>query len=53
MKSKLGSGTPLVVKFFAPLDLENLDAEIVYDYRGLGSDGDIVRSGDDICYCLK
>jgi hypothetical protein len=53
VKSKLGCGTPVVVKFYAPLDLENLDAEIVYDYKALGSEQDLIRAGEDYTYCLK
>lgn len=43
IKSKLGCGTPIVVKFYAPLDPENMEAEIVYDYKALGEDADLVR----------
>lgn len=32
VKSKIGCGTPIVVKFRAPLKSEDLDQEIVYDY---------------------
>jgi hypothetical protein len=53
VKSKLGCGTPIVVKFYAPLDLSNVDAEIVYDYRALGTDAELARSGNDYAYCLK
>ena len=53
VKSKLGCGTPKVVKFYAPLDMDNPDAEIVYDYRALGDDVDLIRAGDDDTYCLK
>jgi hypothetical protein len=53
IKSRIGCGTPIVVKFYAPLDLENLNAEIVYDFKSLGTDAEIVRSGDDYTYCLK
>lgn len=53
IKSKHGCGTPIVVKFYAPIDMNNLDAEIVYDFRALGTDAELARSGDDYAYCLK
>lgn len=53
VKSKLGCGTPIIVKFYAPLDLENLDAEIVYDFKALGAEQDLIRDRDDYTFCLK
>lgn len=53
VKSKIGCGTPIVVKFRAPLKSESLDQEIVYDYQALGDDADLVINGREERYCLK
>ena len=53
VKSRIGCGTPIVVKFRAPLKSENLDQEIVYDYQSLGEDADLVINGREERYCLK
>jgi hypothetical protein len=47
IKSKIGCGQPIVVKFYAPLDLENIDAEIVYDFKKFGTEIELLKSGDD------
>lgn len=52
MKSKLGCGTPIIIKFYAPLNPINKEVEIEYDYKALGSDDELVRT-DDYQYCLK
>jgi len=52
VKSRIGCGTPIVVKFYAPLDHLNPDAEIVYDFKSFGSEIDLIRNGDDYTYCL-
>ena len=36
IKSKLGCGSPIIIPFYAPLDLEDIDAEIFYDFKSLG-----------------
>lgn len=43
LKSKLGCGTPIIIKYYAPLDYEDSDAEIVYDYKSLGGDEDLIK----------
>lgn len=43
IKSKLGCGTPIIIKFYAPLDNEDPEAEITYDYKGLGEDEELIR----------
>ena len=53
IKSKLGLGSPVVIKFYAPIDLDHLNAEILYDYKALGDDAELIKSGDDSAYCLK
>lgn len=52
IKSKLGCGTPIIVKFYAPVDQSEPENEIKYDFRSLGDDGDLVRQ-DQHQYCLK
>jgi len=44
VKSKLGCGTPIVIKFYAPIDLSNLEDEIVYNYDQFGSDLDLIMN---------
>lgn len=53
VKSKLGCGTPIVIKFYAPLDVSNLEDEIVYDYEKFGNDLDLIMNGEDEKYCMK
>jgi hypothetical protein len=53
VKAKIGTGTPILVKFYAPLNLDDINEEIVYDFKSLGQDRDLVLSGDDYTYCLK
>ena len=53
VKSKIGCGTPIVIKYYAPLNMENIDSEINYDFKSYGSDSDLVKSGDDQAYCTK
>lgn len=53
VKSKIGCGQPIIVKFFAPLDTNNIDAEIPYDFKIFGSEEDLIRAGDDFTYCLQ
>lgn len=44
IKSKLGCGTPIIIKFFAPIDQEDPEAEINYDFRALGEDIDLIKT---------
>ena len=53
VKSKLGCGTPIVIKFYAPLDVSNLEDEIVYDYEKFGNDLDLIMNAEDEKYCMK
>jgi hypothetical protein len=52
IKSRIGCGTPIVVKFYAPLDHQNPDAEISYDFRSFGDEVELIKNGDDYTYCL-
>ena len=45
VKSKIGCGTPVIVKFYAPLDTQNIDAEILYDFKSLGNEVDLLKAG--------
>ena len=53
VKSKLGCGTPIIIKFYAPIgEGEEAEQEIQYDFRGLGADISLLRS-DEYQYCVK
>lgn len=52
VKSKIGCGMPIIIKFYAPIDYNDPEAEIVYDYKSLGADNEIVKK-DEHLYCLK
>lgn len=52
VKSRIGCGTPIVVKFYAPLDHDNPEAEIAFDYKTLGDEVELIKAGDDYTYCL-
>jgi hypothetical protein len=52
-KSKTGSGTPIFVHFFAPMDEENCNEDIVYDLSKFPSNADLIKSGDFHLYALK
>jgi len=41
-----------VVRFYAPLDHQNPDAEIVYDFKKFGEEVELLKAGDDYTYCL-
>ena len=42
IKSKLGCGQPIIIKYYAPLDYEEPESEIVYDYKSLGVDEELI-----------
>lgn len=44
IKSKLGCGVPIIIKFYAPIDVDDPDAEIIYDFRSLGEDHLLIRT---------
>lgn len=52
IKSKLGCGTPVIIKYYAPVNPEYPDEEIVYNFRSYGEDADLIAS-DPHQYCLK
>eukprot|EP00347_Sterkiella_histriomuscorum_P018862 403343887 len=52
IKSKLGCGQPIIIKYYAPLDYDEPESEIVYDYKSLGADEDLILK-DQHQYCLK
>ena len=43
IKARLGCGQPIIIKYYAPLDLEDPEAEIEFAYRSLGEDEDLLR----------
>ena len=53
VKAQIGVGTPIVVRFYAPLDKQKPMAQIAYDYKGLGKDEDLILKRRDEKYCLK
>ena len=52
VKSKKGIGKPIKVIFYAPIDLQEPDAEIKYDFRAIGDDVELLMK-DEYKYCLK
>lgn len=42
----------MIVEFFAPIDDENPEKPIKYDFRALGDDEDLIRNNEE-GYCLK
>ena len=52
LKSRIGCGTPIIVKFYAPLDHEIPDAEIQYDFKSFGDEIELIRNGEDYNYCM-
>lgn len=43
IRSQLGCGTPISVNFFAPINETNPEKTIIYDFRSLGDDEDLVK----------
>lgn len=46
VKSKIGCGTPIIIKFYAPIDYEEPDNEITYDYKALGGDKELIMTDE-------
>lgn len=44
IKSKLGCGTPIIIKFYAPINIDEPSEEIIYDFKSLGSDEDLIKT---------
>ena len=54
IKSKIGIGEPIFINFYAPMDENNPDAEIDYEYKDrLPSDRDLIATGQEELYCYK
>jgi len=47
-----GTGQPIIVNFYAPIDRSNPSKQINFDFRSLGEDEDLIRN-DLEKYCLK
>lgn len=52
MKSKLGCGTPILIKFYAPLNLEDASTDIDFDFKSLGED-EMLLKNDEYMWCVK
>ena len=52
LKSRIGIGEPIIVKFYAPLKVKHPGDRIEYNYRTLGDDVELIQS-DQFKYCLK
>jgi hypothetical protein len=52
IKSRLGCGTPVIIKFFAPVNPDDPEDEIIYDYKAFGQDEELIKI-DSHQYCLK
>jgi len=43
VRAQIGCGTPIIVNFFAPLNVNKYDEPCVYDFRSLGEDEELIR----------
>lgn len=41
------------MNFYAPIDEKNPDNQINYDFRSLGVEAELIRTGQDERYCLQ
>lgn len=46
IKHKLGCGVPIIIQFYAPLDPEDPESEITYDYKALGPDEYLIKNDE-------
>ncbi len=53
IKSKTGCGKPFIIKFYAPLDPEDPEGEVDFDYKSVGDDEDLLSDEEFHLYCLK
>ena len=53
--ANIGCGTPIYIHFFAPLNIVKYDEPVVYDFRSLGDDEQLLRQKEEgeKKYCLK
>lgn len=49
---KINMDSPIVVNFFAPINLDEPLGPITYDYAALGGDEELIRNNEER-YCLK
>ena len=52
LKSKRGIGEPIIVKFYAPMNMRDTSHRVEYNYRTLGDDVELIQT-DPFKYCLK
>lgn len=50
--AKINKDSPIVVNFFAPVNLDGPLGPITYDFAAMGTDEDLIRK-DEERYCLK
>ena len=52
IKSKRGLGEPIIVKFRAPMDFNEPEKDVNYDYKSMGDDLELILN-DEHKYCTK
>ena len=52
LKSKRGIGEPIIVKFYAPMNMSDTSGKVEYNYRSLGDDVELIQT-NQFKYCLK
>ena len=53
VKAKLGCGIPITILFYAPMNEDQPDEEINYDYQSMPSDYDLLFHKEDHRYAYK
>jgi len=43
LKSKRGIGEPIIVKFYAPMNMNDTNGRVEYNYRTLGDDVELIQ----------
>ena len=51
VKSKRGIGEPIIIKFYAPMNMKDTAAKIEYNYKSLGDAVELIQT-DEFKYCL-
>lgn len=52
VKSQIGLGYPIHIDFYAPVDINDPEKQIFYNYRDVGDDLQLIKE-DEEKYCLK
>lgn len=53
VKAKTGLGTPIFVTFHAPIDEQAPAKEIIYHFKAMPEDSDLLSQGEDDLYAYK